>query len=476
MCREVFRQLSRCVAALWVVGGSAAEAQSASIPARYLVQHDTIRYELLNPFRMYWLRGADPTGDPVTGASVETQVWSGTTERPIVRVAFQSLGVSRFAKTNDYEVMPTGRVRTIDGKPPAPGDRGDLLMPLPAQPLRVGLRWTDTTGTGPGKGTVGEEHDETIRSWEVVRLFDTLGTHSAEIRARGTWHMQLSYWVDSSAGRVAWLDVKGPMEERAVFDVTHGLLLERAWKMNLRGRGVPPSGAADTVPAGLRSAERMRIADTPRTRFLLRALPGTDTSLSVETSNGAPILLHTVARGANRVRSSLSRNDGMVGVAEIQYDGTVPRSYEATWADSGNALIVQSVRRDGSRLVVRRAGAHDTTLAIPNGAWSVADYSMNELLVPTLLSMDRDGVPRPLSVYRPYPGHWDGGTASVRARAGLLVATLRFGSDAPQVLAFTADGDLLYGENSGPRGARRFPTDTLRQSRLRALLAASSGG
>lgn len=64
----------------------------------------------------------------------------------------------------------------------------------------------------------------------------------------------------------------------------------------------------------------------------------------------------------------------------------------------------------------------------------------------------------------------------MRARGGLLVATLTFGTDAPEVLAFTPDGGLLYGENSGPTGARRFASDATRQARLRELLAALNGG
>jgi hypothetical protein len=457
-----------------LISGTAAAQSSSTLP-HYVVQRDTIRYELRNPFRMYWARGADTIGDPVNGISVETHVWSGTRERPAVRVAFQSLATSRFAKSNEYVLTPTGRILTVDGKPPEPGERGDLLMPLPRQPLRVGVRWTDTTGTGPGKGTVGEEHDETIRAWEVARLFDTLGTRVADVRAKGTWHMQLSYWADSGQHRVAWLDVKGPVEEHDLFDATRGLLLERAWSMDLRGRGVPPSGAADTTAAGLRSAERMTISDTPRARFLLRPLPGNDTSMTVEMTHGSPILLHTVARGANRMTASLCRNDGLVGVAEVEFDGGAPRNYTATWADTAGSLIVQRLTRAAGGLVVHRGPGRDTTFSLPNGAWAVADYGMDELLAPAVLSLPHDGVAHQLAVYRPFPGHWDRGTASVLQRGGLLITTLRFGTEAPAVLAFTPEGDLLYGENSGPTGSKRFPSDAARQAKLRALLAALGG-
>jgi hypothetical protein len=465
------KSLARHFLALSILPFGSLAAQSAPKAPRYVVQRDTIRYELRNPFRMYWARGRDTIGDPVNAVSVETHVWSGTADRPVVRVAYQSLGVSRFAKSNDYVLSPTGRILTIDGKPPGPGERGDLLIPLPAQALRVGVRWTDTTGTGPGKGADGEELDETIRAWEVARLFDTLGTHVADVRARGSWHMQLSYLADSATHRLAWLDVQGPMAEHDLFDVTHGRLLERSWHMDLRGRGVPPSGAPDTVAAGLRSAERMTISDSPRIRFLLRPLPGADTSVTVDTTRQSSILLHTSMRGANRMTSSLSRNDGMVGIAEIEFDGGAPVSYKATWAESGAGLIEQSLTRGAGGLVVHSSQRRDTTLALPNVAWAIADYGMSELLAPAVLSLPRDGVAHPLAVYRPYPGHWDQGTASVLARGGALIATLRFGTEAPALLAFTPEGDLLYGENSGPRGAKRFPSDAVRQARFRTLLS-----
>jgi hypothetical protein len=344
-------------------------------------------------------------------------------------------------------------------------------MPLPDRPLRAGVRWTDTTGTGTGNAAGGEERDETIREWHVLRLFDTLGTRAAEVEARGTWHMKSNYSEDSATHRLSWMDVQGPMEEHDIFDITRGRLIERAWQMDLRGRGVPPSGPPDTVPAGLHSSERVRLSDTPRTRFLLRALPGADTSVTVDT-HGTAILLHTIARENGRITSSLSRDDGTVGVAAVEYDGAVPRKYSGSWVDAGDDIIEQHLRRDGARLLVKRSGAHDTALVVPGGAWSIADDAMNELLAPALLSLRRDSVEHPFAVYRPRAGHWDSGTATVQVRAGLLVTTLKLGSAPPRVLVFSPDGDLLIGLNTEPADGRRFPMDTERMSRFRTLIGA----
>ena len=456
------------IAALCVFSCPAIVAQA---PARYLVQHDTIRYETLNPFRMYWARGTDTIGNPVRERSVQSHLWSGTVDKPIVQVAAQNLSVSRKLGSNAYSLSPTGKVMLIDGKPPGSMSTVDLLIPLPSVPLRSGTRWTDTTTSGIGAGVVGDERDEAIRTFEVARLFDTLGTRVAEIHGAGTWHMRLSFWVDSAAGRSSWLDVQGPMDEHDLFDVSHGRMLTRAWKMDLRGRGVPPTGAADTVNAGLFSEELERVSDAPRTRFLLRALPGADSAVTIDMERKLPVLLHTVGNDETGVTSSLSRNDGMVGVAHAEFDHSIVRSYDATWADSGETLVTQHISRKGNQLLVRRSGAADDRLPIPEGAWGVADYSMQELLAPTLLVIPRDGAAHPFAVYRPFSGHWDTGTATVRMRADALVCVLAFGTAAPEVLLLTSNGDYLYGENSGPTAAKRFPLGAARRERLRAILA-----
>ena len=147
------------------------------------------------------------------------------------------------------------------------------------------------------------------------------------------------------------------------------------------------------------------------------------------------------------------------------------RSYDATWADSGETLVAWHVARDGNHLLVHRSGAADVRTPIPEGAWGVADYSMQELLVAALLAMPRDGAAHPFSVYRPFGGHWDRGTATVRLRADALVCVLTFGTAAPEVLLLTSKGDYLYGENSGPTAAKRFPLDTGRRETLRAIMA-----
>ncbi|HWJ24404.1 MAG TPA: hypothetical protein VNS52_18740, partial [Gemmatimonadaceae bacterium] len=112
-------------------------------------------------------------------------------------------------------------------------------------------------------------------------------------------------------------------------------------------------------------------------------------------------------------------------------------------------------------------------------AWGVADYAMEELIAPALLALPRDGAPHPFAVFRPFPGHWDAGTARAQERAGLVIVVLGFeGAKDADVLLLTPDGDLLFGENAGLQHSRRGPTNATRQARLEAALKEinASGG
>ena len=463
-------QLRFIVAALCGVSMAA----SAQAP-HYQVAHDTLRYEMDNPFRMYWVSGADTIGTPQHELSVESHVWSGPSATLRVAIRQLVLNVGRRLHTDTFDIAPSGRVVAVNHSAPTGAQRVDLLLQLPSTELRVGSEWRDTvsaTGTDPG----GAEWYEVIRTYHVRRMIDTLGSRGvADVAAEGKIRMRFGFWVDSSAGRAAWIDVTGPVTEQYLFDGARGRLLRRHWSMNLRGRGVSPTGP-DTLPAGLRSEELLAIADSPRVRFLLAPIPGADTSVSVNTENGAAILLHTVARGPEKISSSLTRNDGLVGVAAVGIRDSLVTSYSATWADTGFATRAQSISIRGDSLLLARSGREDTTLSLPReGAWGIADYAMQELLAPVLLAIPRDSAPHPLAVFRPYAGHWDTGTATVRDRAGLVVVILDLGgTNGPAVLLFTQDGDYLFGENSDPVKARRVPVNAKRQATLQAAAKALS--
>ena len=113
-----------------------------------------------------------------------------------------------------------------------------------------------------------------------------------------------------------------------------------------------------------------------------------------------------------------------------------------------------------------------TVVAIPRAAWGIADYAMQELLVPVLLTMPADGSSHPFAIYRPFAAHWDSGTVVIRPLPDARVVVMQMAGDKrPQALLITNDGDYLYGENSDPVGAERVPSlNSGRRARLQSLM------
>lgn len=450
-------------------------AGPAATPAQaphYAAGHDTLRYTVLNPFRLYWLHGDDTIGPEQRELSVESHVWSGPPERPRVTIRNQLLDVSRRLQHHVYALEPNGRVRTVDGGAPQASQSVDLELQLPASPLRAGTTWTDTV-RAEGADAAGPDLYQVVRTYDVRRMLDTLGVHgAADVEAHGTVHYHFGFLVDSAARKIAWLDVAGADTEQYVFDTQAGRLIGRRWAMHLVGRGVAPD-APDTVPAGLESVEVVSLSDTPLTRFLLEPLPGADTSLTFEVANRSIILLHTASRTKTKISASLARNDGLVGVASVDVNASSITGYRATWTDSTSLRTQAVIVRPRSLLLVRH-GQPDASVAIPAGAsWGIADYAMNELLTPVLLALPRDGAPHPVAIFRPYTAHWDTGTARVRTRGDFIAVALQLSNEQnPETMVFTKDGDFLFGDNADSMDSRRVPSDARRIGHLQAALAA----
>jgi hypothetical protein len=74
-----------------------------------------------------------------------------------------------------------------------------------------------------------------------------------------------------------------------------------------------------------------------------------------------------------------------------------------------------------------------------------------------LLTVPRDEQPHPFAIYRPVAAHWDSGTVLVRKGEDYSILIITLGEDPTQYLLITDDGDLLFGENSDPKTARREP-------------------
>lgn len=422
-----------------------------------------------NPYRMYWLRGKDTIGAPVQELTLERQSWSRAGSGLRVLLDQLALDVTRRTSTDTFDVEPNGRVARINGKAPGVHERVDFLLHLPTTPLTVGTTWMDTLASR-NDGVGGEHHYTIRRRYTAVATLDTLGRHLLRISASGIVTYRDAWWVDSTRNRFYSIDVGGPVTESYLFDLAAGQLVMRSWKMDLHGSGMVPNdhGGGDTLPAGLESEETQMLLDSARAAVVGRPLPAGDTSL---TLNNGVLFVHTVRRNADTIEAGFGRSGGLVGTARVVFDNGSPISYRATWTDGFASPQVERVERRGSSLTVSHLGV-DTTLALPSSAWGIADYAMQELLVPIILSLPNDNAAHPLAIYRPYAAHWDSGAVVVRKIDGARLALIQMGSDKkPQAMLITDNGDYLYGENSDPVGAERVPTlGSSRRRRLEALV------
>jgi hypothetical protein len=425
----------------------------------------------VNPYKMYWVRGADTVGRPVHSVAVEAQAWRQA--GPTLQVALRQLelDVNRKHKVDTFAISPFGAVQTINGQAPGLNERVDLLLRLPGRKLVKDLTWTDTLKSRQS-GPSGTDFYDIIRNYRVRRLFDSAGNRLAEVTSVGNARYKHSWWLDSAAGQFLILDVAGPDTERFVFSVQSGQLLYRTWSMHLVGSGtIPdPSGGVDTVPAGLISGQTQNVISPQRARLLMRPLPGNDTAVTV--SDGGTVLLHTVLRNGENIDAGMGRNDGLVGTARARFAAGVMQSYEAVWTDTSATPREMAITLAGDSLRIRDPDGGDSVVSIPSGWWGIADYAMNEFLVPTLLAHAPDGRDARFAVYRPYARHWDTGVAGVRRVGEHLVASYLLGTDTLRTfLLITKDGDLLFGENSGPDRAQRVPPEgSVRRAELEAIL------
>jgi hypothetical protein len=440
----------------------------AQVP-NYKVPSSEVFVATTNPYRMYWLRGNDTIGSPVRELTLEGQSWSREGSALRVLINQLTLDAGRRTTSDTFVVEPNGRVASINGKMPGVHSRVDFLLRLPTAPLAVGVTWMDTlSSTSAGVG--GEHHYTIQRRYAVVAEVDTLGRHLQRISATGRVAYRDGWWVDSTKGTFYSIDVAGPVSESFLFDARAGQLVMRAWKMDLRGSGTIPSErvGTDTLRAGLLSEETQTLLEPALAKVVGRPLPAGDTS---NTLDKGLLFVHTVHRIADTIEAGFGRNGGLVGTARVVFNKASPMSYRATWTDGFGSPQIERVERSGTLLIVSHHGV-DTALALPASAWGIADYAMQELLVPVILSLPNDGASHRIAIYRPYAAHWDSGAVVIRNIGDARIAVVQMSGDKkPQAMLITSDGDYLYGENSDPVGAERAPRlGSSRRTKLEALM------
>ncbi|GEM_PF-1406504 len=464
---------------LAVLAPAAASGQSGL----YTGPADTVFTAVRNPYRLYWVSRHDTTWAAISAYSIAAQRWVGDRSGFMVQLTDNQLNVGRRIHRDSVHVDTRGRAtkpNPVTHKP-EPTEFSLRLSPAHTR-LTPGTTWSDTlvagfTGGG-GPGSAPHAYDIT-RIFRVTRRLDTLGAHMVEIVGDGTAHNSDASWADSAAGSYSWYDVTGSIHESYLYDPAAGRVLVHRAQFDLRGRGGRPTATGtDTADAaGLVATDDVWAISTAQARLALRPLPGADTSYTFTIADNAVsgvLFVHTEhftsASCGSTIESGFARNDGLVGTIHATYLGNRVATYEALWSDSTLRPLHHRVTAYGDRVSLRAdatldtlpLAATDTTMLAPRHLWAVADYGMPEFLSPLIHSVGADTTPHSIAIFRPTPRHWDLGTLRVKritnGDAPALLATVTDARDKnPMILIVAPDGTLLYGENSGPTGARRAP-------------------
>lgn len=384
--------------------------------AGYRAQPDTLYFESLNPYRMWFVdQSGDTVGSPVRAFTVERQVWRGSAAGLTVDLVSERIGVNRDSTVERLELTRQGRVLAIDGQANKERGRYDFVVRFPAGlALAEGAAWADTSrSASPVQG--GDYSIGVVRQLRVERLVDSLGSRVAVIRAAGEMHYR-DVFASEQPGKYWWIDVAGPTRETFVFDVRNGRQLGREWWMDLRGTaGFPRAGAGvDTLGAGLFSTDTTRMVAADRARLHLRGLPAGDTTRTFGVDE-ALVLLHTSRRAGEVVEAGAAERGGSVTTARFESRGGEPVRVEVLRTAPHREPLRREFVVDGARL--RVAGAGDTVLAVPPGPWAVADDTVTDHLAAVLARAGRRGETQvEVAVLDPFTLQW----RPVRAQVGVL--------------------------------------------------------
>lgn len=177
-----------------------------------------------------------------------------------------------------------------------------------------------------------------------------------------------------------------------------------------------------------------------------RPLTVGDTLLTWNPDPGG--LIHTVAVDSGGARSSLLRGDGMIGIADVRWSGARPLRFTVEWTTrdsiTGRSIPHREAIGVAEQGSLRVKGTKSDSLPLPPGPWAVADFGMNEQLVPLIRTLTTSSTPQLISVFRPWHGGWDSVTVVIRDTADVRTVELLGTDKAHEVMVLTAHGDLLW--------------------------------
>jgi hypothetical protein len=446
--------------------GISAHAQAP----RYLPQRDTVVMTSRNPFRMYYVRGADTLGNPVFARGISREVWRAKGDSVDIEVMHRDLAFLEKDTTRRALVAPDGRELPENGH--APYGLPTSLMPLPATPLRAGLEWHDSSVVARDTNGFGVRF-ESVMAYKVRRIVDTLGSRVADVVADGQYRMRDQF--GDSVRKRQWIDVRGPDHETFLFDINRGRLVYRSWDMKLRGWGggrLPGDSVAtaDSVPAGLDSKTFDRLVPLDEQGIVGYRQQGRDTSVTVTVPDAGIAGLHIIDRGGDSVVSSHIRADGDLTLERARYARGALVQYERAWTDTTLRGIRERVTRRGDSIVVTRSDGERRAYRARTARVAVGDVGHEELLVPLIMQLPVDTAEMSVAVFRPTFRRFDDADVSRRpVRGGGWLVRLKWdGTELPDMWIVDENGDLLFVESQSDEHTRRVPTQ---QARIKAMTA-----
>ena len=178
-----------------------------------------------------------------------------------------------------------------------------------------------------------------------------------------------------------------------------------------------------------------------------RPLTPGDTLLTFNPDPGG--LIHTVQVSRALITSSLLRADRMMGTSHVEWTGNRVGRFAVLWtradtlrgAEVDSAVAVRG-RLDGDS--IRLEAPLTRTLVVPTIPWAVADFGMEEQLIPLFRSLPASQPARTVAILRPYHLRWDTVMVSTRDSAGLRIAVTRGKDKNHEVWFLDQEGRVLY--------------------------------
>jgi hypothetical protein len=139
----------------------------------------------------------------------------------------------------------------------------------------------------------------------------------------------------------------------------------------------------------------------------------------------------------------------MLGTAHVEWVGTGVARFAILWtrADTLRGEKVDSaiaVRGQVEGDSLRLAAPAVQAFVLPALPWAIADFGMEEQLIPLFRSLAASQPPQPVAIFRPYHLRWDTVMVTIRDSAGLRIGVTRGADKNHEVWFIDHEGHLLY--------------------------------